>query len=179
MADEAQGAATPPQDAGTPASAEKTYPESVVQSMIEDRLARERKKFTDYPDLKAEAERLREQVAETDTLRKRAERAEAERDAIREGATTDKLNRALVMEAVRAGARNPELVAGLIPADAVTLGDDGSVKGADKAVARLAESDAYLFAPATPGSGDGGARQSTPARKDDDMNALLRRAAGV
>lgn len=168
---DAQGAPTPP--------AEKTFPESVVNQMIEDRLARERRKFADYGEVKSEAERLREQVADVDTLRKRAERAEAERDAIREGATMERRTRALVLEAVRAGARNPELVAGLVPSDAVTLADDGTVKGADRAIARLVETDAYLFAAPAPAGGDGGARQSSPVRKEGEMNALLRRAAGV
>ena len=179
MADAPENAGNDGQGAQEGAPAEKMFPESVVQAMIEDRLGRERKKFAGHDELKAEAENLRAQVAEAESLRKRAERAEAERDAIREGANSERLTRALVMEAIRAGARNPELVAGLVDAGAVTLEDDGTVKGADKAIARLAETDAYLFASPTPATGDGGARQSAPARQGDDMNALLRRAAGV
>jgi Phage minor structural protein GP20 len=163
-----------------PAAVEKSYPESVVQRMIEDRAARVAKKYADYDDLKTEVERLREQVADGDNARKRAERAEAERDAIRDAANTDRLTRALVLEAVRAGARNPELVARLIPDGAVTLDEAGEAKGADKAVATLAQSDAYLFSAPAPPTGDGGVRQSTPARNaNDDMNTILRRAVGA
>lgn len=172
---------TPPEGGSATAggeSAGKTFTKDDVDRIVADRVARVERKYADHAELTTEVERLREQVAGHDSLIKRAEKAEAERDDIRAEASRDKISRAVTLEAIRAGAKNPELVASLVPSDAIKL-EGAEVKGASAAIKSLTESDAYLFNAGSTPAGDGGARgSSTPPPGGDDMNRILRRAGG-
>ena len=126
----------------------------------------------------AEAEALRAKVQEFENAGKsEAERKDAElataakrlADAEqRAGDAEGRYHAALVdaaidREAHKQGAIDPEAVAALIDRSALLLGDDGVVKGADKAVAALLAAKPYLAGQAN-GTTSGGHRSipSTP-----------------
>ncbi len=54
------GNPTPPGEGGEPTPAEKTFSQSELDSIVKDRLQRERGKYADYDDLKKAAAKLRE-----------------------------------------------------------------------------------------------------------------------
>ena len=72
---------------------------------------------------------------------------------------------AVVAAAQRAGAVDPDAVFALLNKSAVTVGDDGSVTGADDAVKALLADKQYLVGKTptpTPGGADGGPRGVPP-----------------
>lgn len=61
-----------------PATEVKTFTQEELNKIVEDRLARERAKFTDYEDLKAKAEKYdAQEEAQKSELQKATERAQA------------------------------------------------------------------------------------------------------
>lgn len=150
-----------------------------IDRIVQDRLARERAKFADYDDLKEKASKFDELDAasktELDKAREAAQRAQAERDAALSKASEISKRAALVAAASSAGAANANVVADLLArSDKVTVGDDGTVSGAEDAVNELLEKETYLRTgtpapppPPPPGSADSGARTPTPGQITD------------
>ncbi len=154
-----------------PGQSDRTFSQSELDRIVQDRLARERNKYADYDDLRAKASRLDEieqaNASDLEKAQKRAEEAEARAKTAAERATSALRRAAVVAEATRAGAVDPDAVLALLPPDAVTVGDDGQVTGAEDAVRALLEQKPYLVGQTTPppppragttGSAEGGAR---------------------
>lgn len=140
---------------------EHTFTQSELDAIVADRLARERKKYGDYDDLKtklsefeqAEEERKKAQMTETERLT--AELAEAQKKAseaeeARQIALSS-INQRLIESEFKAQARDANipaerLAAALKLADlsGATVGEDGAISGVDVALAALKEAHPYL-----------------------------------
>jgi hypothetical protein len=189
----------PPAPPAPEPPAPRTFDQADVDRIVQERLARAKgDPPADYADLKAAAAELAElkKASQTELERAQAERDEAKATA--EAATASArqiLLRASVLAAAsKAGAVDPDDVFALLPTDAVTIGDDGQVTGAEDAVKALLEAKPHLVGkPTTPtGSADGGAQggpgptqltrddlktmtpdQITKAKADGQLNDLL------
>jgi hypothetical protein len=145
---------------------------------VQDRLARDRKDRPSEDELKTlreAADRLTElenaNKSELEKAQAAAEKAAKERDeALNVGkAATENANKALirasvVAEAAKQGAVDTDAVVALLPADKVTIGDDGEVAGTEDAVTALLEAKPFLVGKAA-NPGNGGAR--TPVAPKD------------
>jgi hypothetical protein len=151
----------PDDDTPDPSTPPRTFSQAELDAVVRDRLARERAKYADYDDLKAKALRFDEldASAKSDLQKAQEAAAAAEQRAktAEDRARTTLLRSTVVAEAVRAGAVDPDAVAALLPADAITIGDDGAVVGAAEAITALLEAKPYLRAATTtpPASGGG------------------------
>lgn len=149
---------------------DKKFTQSDVDRIIQDRLARVKPATPDdYDDLKAKAAKLDEieqaNATELEKAMKRAEAAEQAADQAVSRARAANIRSAVTSAATMAGAVDPDAVLAMLNKDAVTVGDDGQVTGADEAVKALLELKPYLVGqPAEPvkpaPSGDGGPRGS-------------------
>ncbi len=182
----------PVNEGDDPENEPKTVPQSEVDRIVKDRLARQAAKFADYDELKAKAEKADELEAagqsETERLQAQIKKLERERDTAigeRDTARTDlqavrvesEIRKALPKDVVDADA-----VLQLLPRDQVTVGDDGQVTGHEDAVKALLEAKPYLVGPPTParptGPRDGGAR-GIPAVNPDNVPAGTARLAAA
>lgn len=165
-----------------------------LDRIIADRVARVKAKPpADYAELQSKAARLDEIEAANKSelekaqsmiaeLTKRAETAESER-------RVEIIGRAVVSEASRQGAVDPDAVLALLDRDAVTIDDAGRVTGAETAVKALLEAKPYLKAvageeghhePRHPLLDLGqGARGAPPALNSDDLVKTVERAVGL
>jgi len=152
---------------------EKKFTQAELDRIVQDRIARvQPKPPADYADLQAKAQKLAELEAKDNTeldnakariadLEGKLSTAEAERDTARGESTTTRLQMAVVAEAAKQKAVNPDQVFRLLPKDAVTIGDDGQVTGAESAVKAFIEANPHFVgAQRTPasrlqGGGDG------------------------
>ena len=109
-----------------------------VEAIVEQRLARERKKYADYPDLKDKAARWAEfeesQKSELQKAQEAAERAQKERDTALQEANDRLIRAAFMAEAGRVHAKHPEDAYLLSDLSDVTITDDGKVTGVAAAV---------------------------------------------
>lgn len=133
----------------------------------------------DYEDLKAAAARLAEIEAANQTELERAQTErdalKAERDAALETAKTTTLRSSILAAASKAGAVDPDDVFALIDKNAVTIGDDGQVTGAEDAVKALLEAKPHLVGKARPtGNPDGGPQGNPglPQLSRDDLKSM-------
>lgn len=150
---------------------DKTFTQAEVDRIIKERLARAKSEPpSDYDDLKAKAAKLDELEAanqtELEKILARAEAAEKKAAEADERARNASRRSAVTAAASAANVVDLDAVFALLPQDAVTVGDDGQVTGAEEAVKALLESKPYLVGQAaTPppkptGSADGGSRGS-------------------
>ena len=125
---------------GKPPDKGRTFTQDELNAIVSDRLERERKKYSDYDDLKAAQAKLdeieQERLTELEKVQKRADDAEKERDLARQQAQDTAIRAALAMEAAKAGALHPEDAFQLADLSSVTI-DNGDVQGAVEAVAEL------------------------------------------
>jgi len=158
----------PPADPGS----DRTFTQADVDKIVQDRLARVKVSPPgDYDALREKAARLDEiEAANKSELEKLQEALAAETNkatAASERAQRALVRAAVVAEAQRAGAVDPDAVLALLPHDAVTIGDDDQVTGADEAVQSLLAAKPYLVGKPTrpnPGSADGGQQSPKPAQ---------------
>lgn len=153
-----------PKEPAEPAEPAKTFSQDELDRIVAERIARERKKFADYDDLKtkltafeqAEEERKKAEMTEKERLEaekaeaaKRAEEAEGKAQAALEAA-----NSRLIRSEFRLMARSDEfkirpdaLDAALKLADlsAVKVDEDGNVSGVKEALEALIKSSPYLI----------------------------------
>lgn len=169
-ADEAPQAGDPTGQAPEPSSGDGTPTLDAAALQRELAAARReaasyRTKLKGYEDAtKSEAEKAAERIAELE--RQNSELAAARReDSLRISAST---------EARKLGFRNPDLAFRLI-ASAVEYDDHGTPKNVDRLLADVAKSDPYLVN--GPADFGGGPRGTAPAA-GNNMNELIRRAAG-
>lgn len=161
-----------------------TFTQAEVEAIVEKRLARERKSKGDYDELKTKAEQFdvlqAEQKSELEKLLERAEAAEKQRDDVAAQAAEQAVRSAVIAEASRQGAIDPEDVVKLIDRDSLT-DEAGEISGIDAAVTALLEAKPHLATSRTPGPGDGGARTGPSDEKSDPALALgqhILKAAG-
>jgi hypothetical protein len=164
--------------ASTPPEAHMV-PQDQVDRIVQERLSRERQKFADYDDLKAKATQFDELDAasksDLDKAIARAEAAEASVAEVTTQAIETKKESAIIAAAAAAGAIDPGDFMNL--KNAVTVGDDGQVTGAEEAVKGLIESKPYLVGQtlAPQGAADGGPRSSGTGPKQltrDDLSSM-------
>lgn len=161
--------ADPPAPIGEP---DRTFTQADVDKIVQDRLARVKTTPpADYDDLKAKAAKLDEiEAANKSELEKLQDALAAEQTkaaTASERAQRALVRAAVVAEAQRAGAVDPDAVLAMLPENAVTIGDDDQVTGADAAVKALLEAKPYLVGKPTrpaPGSANGGPRGDQPAQ---------------
>ncbi len=143
--------------------------QSEVDNIVQDRLARERKKFADYDDLKSKASRFDEMEAESLSAQEKAEkRAIAAEERSTELVTAMKQNRlhsSILAEAGKSGRNvvDPEAVLTFLTgadSEFVSIDDDGTPTNVAEAMDQLLEKRSYLVASAqrTQQSADQGAR---------------------
>lgn len=132
-----------------------------LDRIVEARIARERRKFADYDELKAKATELDkikdEQKTESEREKERAEKLERERDEALQKANTTLIRAEVIAEAARQNAVNGQAVYRLLPDDhGIEVDDDGNVKGVKEAVESLLGENDYLVAkPGRRTSGNG------------------------
>lgn len=152
-------------DQATEAAAEETYTKADVERMIKSRFS----KFEDYEALKEKAAKLDEieqaNKSELEKLMERAEKAERERDEIAKKATQQQVKSAIVAEASRQGAIDPEDIVALIDLSSV-VGEDGQIQAVDEAVKSLLEAKPHLAGSRTPQPVDQGARATANEKPD-------------
>ena len=154
----------PPPPAAEPP---KTFTQAELDRIVQERVARAKADPpADYAEAIAKAKQFDELQAANQTELEKAQasaaKAAEERDAALERAKTTALRSAVITAASKAGAVDPDDVFALLKKDAVTVGDDGQVTGAEEAVKALLEAKPHLVGKAAPtGSADGGA-QGTP-----------------
>ena len=181
MTDSPAPAPTPEQPDTPPV---RSFSQEDVNRLLADQ---KRKLLADQPDLtelrkKAAAHDEAEQARLSDLEKASRRIAELEQAAAQaqERASMALRRSAIVAAAQRAGAVDPDAVLALLPGDAVTVGEDGTVAGAEDAVTALLASKTYLVAkPAaaptpTPGGADGGPRgaHSGGSISRDDLKTM-------
>lgn len=157
-------AATPP----APPS-DSTFTQADVERIVNERLARERKKYADYGDLKERASKAQTVEEQLEGLRK----VMADRD-IADVKRNERLALAQVRTQVASAGFKPDDVADLFAAiDPSFLLTDGEPD--EKAIEKLARSITKAAGRASPDPDQGRKGGDGPV----DMNTLIRRAAGV
>lgn len=157
-------AADPPvQDSTVDPPAERTYTTDDVNRIVQDRLARQKEKFSDYDDLKAKAAKFDEveQQQKTELERANERAATLERDlAEATAARQDSLLRAAVIsEAAKRSVHDPDAALALVDRSLLEFADDGTPSNIADAMDSLLKAKPYLVSGgATRGSADFGAR---------------------
>lgn len=139
---------------------EKTFTETEVNDIVAKRLERERKKYADYDDIKAqltellaaEEEREKAQMSELERAEaekaaalKKAQEAEDARSKALESANQRLIRAEFALEAKSAGIEYVDDAFRLADLSKVTVDDDGNVLGVVDAVKTLVESKPYLI----------------------------------
>ncbi|MCQ4363052.1 hypothetical protein KQR54_18305 [Mycobacterium gordonae] len=177
----------------------KTFTQAELDAKIADRIARERKKYEGFDDIKAERDRLKAEedarkAAElTETQRLQAEKENAERDAAaaKESATKAKeaANKRVIDSEIRSIARSLNAidagdVLSFVDKSAITIDDDGNVSGVEAAVKAVLAVKPYLAkAPVGADAAGGGnpgrtGDKSELAAKEAELTELKKRAVG-
>jgi hypothetical protein len=173
----------PAPESTPPETPDKTFTQADLDRIVQDRLNRDRAKFADYDDLKAKATKLDEleqaNKTELEKVLARAEAAEKRAAEASERANKSAIRSAVISAATSAGAVDPDAVMALIDHNALTIGDDGQVTGAEEAVKGLLESKPYLVGnahtPAPRGAAVEGGPRGSGAPKQlsrDDLKGM-------
>lgn len=140
---------------------EKTFTQAELDDIVTKRLERERKKFTDYDDLKSklaeyEHEREEKQRAEmTEIERFKADlekeqaakqTLESELTTLRESVKQERIRNAFITAAQAANIAYIDDAWSLADKSEINVGDDGKVVGIDALIASLVESKPFLVA---------------------------------
>jgi hypothetical protein len=147
---------------GTP-PAERTFSQADLDRIVQERVARERQKFSDYEDLKGKAAKFDEfeQAQKTELERAQERVAKAEQDAIaaQQAAQESMFRAAVVAEGAKRNVVDPDAAVALIDRAAITFGDDGTPTGVEGAFDSLLTQRPWLTGqrPSVP-SADQGAR---------------------
>lgn len=185
MADEQVAGATPADQGATPdpidskstpaATADEPLGDTGLAALKREREQREAaeksarelaRKLKVYEDAeKTESEKTSERITAL----------EAERDALVAARREDTLRLAASAAARKLGFKNPDLAFRLVASGSVEYDEKGQPKNVERLLEDLAKADPYL----TTTTGDwGGGPRGTPADGGQDMNTLIRRAAG-
>ncbi len=136
---------------GGEGTAPKTYTKKEVDAMVAKAAARAVRGFADYEELKAAKTKLDElQVASQtseERLRLSHDKAVRERDAALQRSERTTIRSAIIAEAVKQQAIDPDAVAALVDRTDLSLGDDDEVEGVEEAVRALLAKKTYLAGP--------------------------------
>jgi len=156
----------PPNPEPTP-EPDKSFSQADVDRIVQARLKQAEPRYAELRDKAEKFDTLQsEQQSDLEKAQTEAEQAKQERDDAVSRARQQALKAAVVAEAAKQGAVDADAVVALLPQDAVMIGDDGEVTGAEEAVKALLEQKQFLAGNTPqPGPGDGGAR--TPAQPKD------------
>lgn len=182
-----------PQPNPEPTPDPKLVPQDEVDRIVADRLARERKKFADYDDVKAkltaleqaEADRKKAELTEAERLAAELEEARKQAQAAAEARESEKTsaNDRIIKAEFKTLARDANIPADRLAAalkladlSTVTVDDEGNVVGAGDAVTALIEANPYLVAQVTPKPIGGSAGGGDPL-PDKTKEQLLEAAA--
>jgi Spy/CpxP family protein refolding chaperone len=171
----------------------QTFTQEELDRIVKQRLERERARYADYEELKKAKEELKKlqdaDLSEQEKLKKKVQELEdAQAEAERQAKTMElEVNEKLVRAEVRMAAATMQFVS---PDDAYSLADladvkveeDGSVKGVDKALEKLAKDKPYLLkaedgqsGAGTPPRGRGSTTtRSTPPGGTEEKRPLIR-----
>lgn len=136
----------------------KTFTQEELNQIVRDRLARETSKYKDYNDLKSKATKFDELQAQNQSeLDKALERASNAETKAAEADT--KLRQALVRsavvsEATRLNAVDPDAVFALLDRTTIEIKDDGTIEGVKSAVESLMQEKPYLKSTTRTGMGN-------------------------
>lgn len=147
----------------------KTFSQADLDRIVADRLARVKAEPpADYAQLQAAAtelaalkatakkaeddrlsadEKTTNKIAELEASIQKANDAVA---AAKSEAQTEKVRATIIAEAMKQKAVDPSDIVALLPKDAVTIGDDGQVTGAEAAIKSLLEAKPHLVGPTAP-----------------------------
>lgn len=171
-----------------PAKLDMTQAE--LDAMIADRLARDRKKYADYDDVKTkltaleQAEDERKKAAMTEVDRIKAEKDEAERKAadVAEAANKRIIRTEFRLAAKDAGIRSDAIDDAYLIADrtGITVDDNGNVAGIPEVVAALIASKPFLIEPKKSardiGNGSGAGDEKPDKTKEQALAAAAEKA---
>jgi hypothetical protein len=133
--------------------------------MVQTRIKRVESKYADYKDLKTKASKFDElDAASKSELEKEREArtaADARAQAAEERAKSVALRSAVISEATKQGAVDPDAVLKLIDTGELEMDDNGNISGLSGAVTALLEAKKYLKGKQFTGSADGGNRSET------------------
>lgn len=153
----------------------RTFSQADVDRIIADRLRRQKSQFSDYNDLKSQAEKWaeheEEQKTELQKAQDRADKAEEATAAAFRRAQETLVWGAFIAEAAKAGAAHPEDAYSLADRANVSIDDQGTITGVTEAVAKLVEEKRLVMsgkpaAPSLDGGKGGGTRASDQTAKD-------------
>lgn len=157
-----QQTTTTTQDSG------KTFTQADLDAAIEARLARERKKYEDYNDLKTKAAKLDEiekaNLSEAEKLKAELEAAKAEGTERLTKAEQRLLKAEVKAQAAELGIVDAEAALALMDKSEVKIGEDDEVSGVKEALGRLLEAKPWLKKQGSIGTGTnaGNGNDGTP-----------------
>lgn len=149
-------AGTPPASGGSgttgggqqTGSQEKTFTQSDVDRIVSERLAREREKYRDYDQVKADAEAWRKQQegqkTELQKAQEKAQQAEAQKAEALARANDRLIKAEVKVMSVELGIVDPDAAYALMDRANVKVNDDGSVSGVKEALETLLKTKTYL-----------------------------------
>lgn len=178
-----------PQPAPTPAPEPEPKPDEFkpiesqahLDSIVQARLDRERKKYADYDEAKKKAEQFDKIQSEqqTELEREKAAREKAEQEAADTKAQAKEvlLRASVVAEAAKRNVHDPNAAYALLDKSAIEYDDDGNPKNVDKAMDTLLEASPWLVNaggvrrdPADLGARGGGGKE--PQLSRDDLKTM-------
>ena len=174
-------------DEGSQSSEEpRTFSQDELDRIVGERLARERSKLGDVEELRRKAAEFDKVEEERKSeLEKAVDKAAKEAEEKTRGELEPTWKKRLVRSEVRAVAAgklaDPNDAISLLDLDSFELDEDGNVDEDKvvKAITKLVEDKPYLAANGTRRKVDFDAGSRTPAKGGEDVNARIRRAAGI
>jgi len=156
-----------------------------VEAIVEQRLARERRKYSDYPELQEKAKKWAEfeeaQKSELQKAQEAATQAQQERDRALQEANDRLIRAAFMAEAGRIHAKHPEDAFLLADLSDVVITEDGNIAGVSRAVEALV-ADGRLPTEGRPsapkldaGAGSGERTSERPVKLSDEEMAVARK----
>lgn len=173
-----------PPPADPPVDPPKMVDQAEVDRIVQQRLERQRAQFGGTPDeIKERLKKLDDleaaSLSEKERLEKERDDFKAEAQTATERAQTALIRAAVIAQASKAGAVDPDAVVALLDKSSLTVGDDGQVEGVEDAVTALLEEKTYLVgtnSTPNPGPGGGGPRNTPPAGNLDSQLSEAQKA---
>lgn len=161
----------------------RTFSQSELDAIINDRLERERKKFSDYDTIKSELDKLKAdadkkrkaEMSEIEKLQTELEEAQTERQNAVARVMEITTRTAIEREAAKAGFHDPSDAYALLDWDEFEVQDDGTVKGVEDAVEELAKAKPHLVKNASLPDIDG-QKRGKQTKKEADEERIARAA---
>jgi hypothetical protein len=171
--------ATTGNQAGGQQGQDKTFTQADVDRIVQERLARERDKYKDYDQIKADAEAYRQQQeaskSELQKAQEKAQKAETEKAQALVQANERLIKAEVKLVSVELGIVDPDAAYALMDRTNVKVRDDGTVAGVKEALEALLKTKTYLKKQG--GSGGVGSPGGNPGDKQVDEAAEAKKLA--